>query len=89
MAKFGNGGTVTAGHAGGRHPVSNGHLFAPADALRRTLSAAFTASWAKVPKRAHWQPSPLVHWPFAQAAQNFGCERNLLQATTSWARDAL
>eukprot|EP00969_Alexandrium_andersonii_P181002 7998120-Alexandrium_andersonii.AAC.1 len=65
MAQVGNEGTVTAGHAGGCRPASNGHFFAPVDALRRTLSAAFAASWAKVSRRAHGQPSPLLHWPFA------------------------
>eukprot|EP00969_Alexandrium_andersonii_P086700 3823145-Alexandrium_andersonii.AAC.1 len=65
MAKVGNGGTMTAGHAGGCRPVSSGHFFAPVDVLRRTLSAALTASWAKVSKRAHGQLSPLLHWPFA------------------------
>eukprot|EP00969_Alexandrium_andersonii_P084928 3745927-Alexandrium_andersonii.AAC.1 len=65
MAKFGKGGTATAGHAGGCRPVPNGHLFAPVDALRRTLSAALTASWAKVSKCAHGQLPPLLRWPFA------------------------
>eukprot|EP00969_Alexandrium_andersonii_P202131 8931867-Alexandrium_andersonii.AAC.1 len=57
-AKFGNGGTATVGHAGGYRPVSNGHFFAPAEVFRRTLSAAFTASCAKVSRCAHGQASP-------------------------------
>eukprot|EP00969_Alexandrium_andersonii_P143183 6329717-Alexandrium_andersonii.AAC.1 len=48
MENAGNGGMVTAGHAGEGRPVSSNHRSAPPwDALRRTLSAAFAASCAK------------------------------------------
>eukprot|EP00969_Alexandrium_andersonii_P359909 15454219-Alexandrium_andersonii.AAC.1 len=66
LPNAGNGGMVTAGHAGGGRPVPKCHRSEPPwDAPQRTLSAAFAASCATVSRRARWQPSPLLRSPFA------------------------